>query len=175
MDAISIVILILLCLWGYSAGAVAKAGKSVELKPQVIDLVLVSVIWAGAIYTIVSLDLNRWLVVLVWLVLSVIVGVLAVWPRRHHEVDISRSKAQGQTPSSFIKRLWQGWAGFSRRIGGFHGRIVLSFLFFIPISPFALGVRLFSDPLNTKRRSGVTHWLPLTGKDVDLEQLRRQF
>jgi len=174
MIVISIVVLILLSLWGYCAGAVAKAGKTVELKPQIVDLFLVSAIWAGAIYSIAALDLNRWLVILLWLVISIIIGVVAVWPRKLPVDYVTSSKVQEQAPRGFVKRLWQSWASFSRRAGGFNGRIVLSFLFFIPIAPFALAVRLFMDPLSTKRRTKGTHWLPLLAKDVNLEQLRRQ-
>lgn len=47
MELISFIALILLSLVGYCAGAVSKAGKYVELKPQIIDLMLVTVIWPG--------------------------------------------------------------------------------------------------------------------------------
>ena len=175
MEAISFLVLILLCLVGYSAGAVARAGKSVELRPQIVDLVLVLVIWAGAIYCRVALDLNRWLVILGWLVLSIIVGVLAIWPRELREENVSSAKAPEGTPNSLPKRLWQSWANFSRRMGSFHSRIVLSLFFFTVITPFATAVRVFSDPLRIRHRTEVTHWLPRVGTDVDLEQLRRQF
>lgn len=175
MEAISFLVLILLCLVGYSAGAVARTGKSVELRPQIVDLVLVSVIWAGAIYCRVALDLNRWLIILAWLVLSIIVGVLAIWPRELREENVSSAKAPEGTPNSLLKRLWQSWANFSRRMGSFHGRIVLSLFFFTVVTPFATAVRVFSDPLRIRHRTEVTHWLPRTGTDVDLEQLRRQF
>ena len=175
METISFLALILLCLVGYSAGAVAKAGKSVELKPQIVDLVLVSAIWAGAIYCRVGLDFNRWLVILAWLVLSSVVGILAIWPRKLREESVSSSKALEGTPSSLVKRLWRSWANFSSRMGSFHSRIVLSLFFFTVVTPFALAVRFLSDPLGIKHRNEMTHWLPRTGTDVDLEQFRRQF
>jgi hypothetical protein len=175
MEAISFLVLILLCLVGYSAGAVARAGKSVELRPLIVDLVLVSVIWAGAIYCRVALDLNRWLLVLGWLVLSSVVGILAIWPRELREENVSSAKAPEGTPNSLLKRLWQSWSNFSRRMGSFHGKIVLSLFFFTVVTPFATAVRVFSDPLRIRHRTEVTHWLPRTSTDVDLEQLRRQF
>jgi len=175
METISFLVLILLCLVGYSAGAVAKAGKSVELRPQIVDLTLVLIIWAGAIYTKVALDLNRWLVVLVWVVLSIMVGILAIWPRRLREENVSSAKAPEATPNSLVKRLWQSWANFSRRMGSFHSRIVLSLFFFTVVTPFATAVRVLSDPLRIRHRTEVTHWVPRTETDVDLERFRRQF
>jgi len=69
METISFIVLILLSLVGYSAGAVGKAGKFVELKPRVIDLILVVLIWIGAIYSRVTFDLNKWLLILMWIIL----------------------------------------------------------------------------------------------------------
>ena len=82
MEIISFVVLILLSLVGYSIGAVGKAGKSVQLKPQVIDLILISCIWTGAILSRIALDLNKWFVVLVWIMLSILIAITAVWRRK---------------------------------------------------------------------------------------------
>jgi hypothetical protein len=51
--------LVLVSLAFYSVGAVAKAGKSVELRPQIADLFVISLLWAGAIFAGINLDLNR--------------------------------------------------------------------------------------------------------------------
>jgi len=175
MDAISIVVLILACPMGFSIGAAAKAGKSVILKPHIIDLVLVSVICAGAIYSKFELDLNRWLVVLAWVVFSIVVGILAIWPRRLHEVDIFSIKATEETPNGLVKGLWRSWVKFSRRTSTFHGRIILSLFFFTAVPPFALAIRFFSDPLGIKNQGKKPRWLSRTDAGADLEQLRRQF
>lgn len=175
MEVISFIVLILLSLVGYSAGAVGKARKSVELKPQIIDLILVSVIWAGAIYSRITLDFDKWLLVLVWVVLSVIIGVLAVWPRKLSEEKTLESNELKETSRNLLKKVWQSWGNFSKRMGNFQSRIVLSLFFFILVSPIALAVKMFSDPLRVKHQSNESHWLPKMKTKVDLEQSRKQF
>ena len=176
MEIISFIVLILLSLVGYSAGAVGKAGKQVELKPQIIDLILVSVIWAGAIYSRIVLDLNKWLAILVFVVLSSLIGVLAVLPRKLPEQEVLKTQRPKEAISSnLVKRLWQSWGNFSKRTGSFQTRILLSLFFFILVTPFALAVKVFSDPLSIKHESGDSYWLSKIKSEADLEQFRRQF
>lgn len=176
MEIVSFIVLILLSLVGYSAGAVGKAGKLIELKPQIIDLILVSVIWAGAIYSRIVLDLNKWLAILVFIVLSSLIGVLAVLPRKLPEQKVSNTQRPKEAISSnLVKRLWQSWGNFSKRTGNFQTRIFLSLFFFILVSPLALAVKVFSDPLSIKHESDNSYWLSKIKSETDLEQFRRQF
>jgi len=175
MEVFSYIVLLLLSLFGYSAGGVGKAGKSIQLKPQIIDLVLVSVIWAVAIYSRVVLDFNKWLMILAWVIISISMGIVAVWPRRLSEEKIPGKKLTKETPRNVLRRLWQGWASFSKRAGDFQSRVLLSVFFFILVSPFALAVKIFSDPLRIKYRSKDSLWSPKPKTKVDLEQFRRQF
>jgi len=175
MEIISFIVLILLSLIGYCAGAVSKSGKFEELKPQIIDLILVVTIWIGAITSRVILGLNKWLLILIWVVLAIIIGILAVWPRRLSDEKAPSSKRLKETSRNPLKKLWISWENFSKRMGGFQSRIILSFFYFIFVMPFALGVRIFSDPLNIKHQSSKSHWLPKKEIKTDLEQYRRQF
>jgi len=70
METLSFIVLILLSLVGYSFGAVAKAGKFIDLKPQIVDLIIVLLIWAGAICSRTIFDLNKWFLILMWVILS---------------------------------------------------------------------------------------------------------
>ena len=175
MEAFSFIALILLSLVGYSAGATRKAGRVVQLKPQIIDLILVAVIWAGAIYARIIVDLDRWLLILAWVILSSVVGMLAVWPRKLYARETASYEASKQTSRNPLKKLWRSWMDFSKRMGEFQSRIVLSLFFFVLVSPFALGVKIFSDPLRLKYRSNESHWLPKMKTEVNLEQSRKQF
>jgi len=138
MEAISYIVLVLLSLVGYAIGAVAKAGKSVELKPQIIDLALILFIWAAAISSKIILDLNRWLLVLVFIIISSLIGMLAVWPRKLTGQETASYEAPKPAPGNIFKRLWQSWKGFSIRMGSFQTRIIFSLCFFILASPVAL-------------------------------------
>jgi len=175
VEAVSFVVLILLSLVGYSAGAVGKAGKSVQLKPQVIDLILISVIWAGAIYSRIVLDLNKWLIILVWVILSSLIAMLAIWLRKLPEAKAFSKMVPKETRTNLLKKAWQSWGSFSKRMGNFQSGMFLSLFFFIVISPFALLVRVFSDPLRIRYRSNESHWLPKINTESSLEQFRRQF
>ncbi len=175
METLSFIVLILLSLVGYSAGAVGKAGKFADLKPQIIDLILVVIIWIGAITSRVIFGLNKWLLILIWVVLGIIIGILAVWPRRLSEEKAPSTKQLKGTSKNPIKKLWLSWENFSKRMGSFQSRIILSLFYFIFVTPFALGVRIFSDPLNIKHHSNKSHWLPKKEIKYDLEQFRRQF
>lgn len=175
MEVVSFIVLILLCLVGYSAGAVAKAGKSVQLKPQAIDLLMISIIWAGAIYCRIVIDLNKWLMILVWIILSGMIGCLAIWPRRLPEEKALANKEPKETSTNLLRKLWQRWKGFSERMGSFQSRIVLSLFFFVIVSPFALALKMFADPLQIKHQGGESHWLSRKEINTDLVQFRRQF
>jgi len=175
MEIISFLALILLSLIGYSGGAVGKAGNFLDLKPKIIDLVIVMLIWAGAIYSRLAFDLNKWLLILIWVILGSIIGILATWPRKVSEEKPQTIKKPKEPSSNPIKNLWQSWKNFSKRMGSFQSRIILSLFYFIFVTPFALGVRIFSDPLNIKHKSSKSHWLLKKEIKYDLEQYRRQF
>lgn len=175
MDVISFLMLVLLSLVGFSAGAVAKAGKSVQLRPQIIDLILISVIWAGAIYFRIVFDLNKWLVILLWLILSGLIGMFSVWPRQFPVEKDSIEKEPRKIAKNFLQGLWQSWRDFSIRMGSFQSRIILSLFFFTIVSPFALAVKTFSDPLKIRYRGNESHWLPKMRSETNLERFKRQF
>jgi len=159
VEIVSFIVLILLSSVGYCAGAVAKGGRFVQLHPQIIDLVLVSLIWVVAIYSTIVLDLSRWLAIPLWIILSSLIGVLAVWPRKLTEEKASSKEELKATSKNILNKLWQSWGNFSMRMGNFQSRIVLSLFFFTVISPFALAVKMFSDPLSIKCRNNTSHWL----------------
>jgi hypothetical protein len=175
MDVLSFVVLVLSCLFGYAAGAVTKAGRSVELRPRILDLALVLAIWAGAVYSRLAIDWNQWLLVIAWLGFSFTLGFLITWPRVFREEDAPRKMKGGRLTGGGLKRVWQSWSRFSALIGGFQSRLVLSLFFFTVFFPFAVATRLLSDPLGLKSRGKATYWLERKPVEVDLEQSRRQF
>ena len=104
METLLFIVLILLSLVGYFGGAVAEAGKFVDLKPQIIDVVLVSIIWAGAIYSRITFDLNKWLLILIWVILSIISGVLATLFRKLPEEKSLNKKEHAKVPTNLFKK-----------------------------------------------------------------------
>ena len=175
MEILSFIVLILLSLVGYSGGTAGKAGKLADIKPQLVDLIIVLLIWAGAIYSRITFYLNKWLLIIIWVVLSATIGVIAVLFRKLPKEQSTNNKEPKKLSKNPIKKLWQSWKNFSKRMGGFQSRIILSLFFFIFVSPFALAVKIFSDPLNIKNKSSKSHWLTKKEIKTDLEQYRRQF
>lgn len=175
MEVLSFVVLILLSLVTYSAGAVSQAGLLLDLKPQIIDLILVVMIWAGAIYSRITLDLNNWLLLVVWIIVSFTIGSLLTLARKVHMSKSLKREDSEITSNGPIKNLWQRWKDFSKRMGSFQSKIILSLFFFLLVSPFALAVKIFSDPLRIKPKSEKSHWLVKKEIQSDLEHFRRQF
>ena len=178
MEAISFIILILLCLVGYCLGAAWKAGKSKELKPQIIDLILILIIWGGAIYYRIVSDLNKWLMILIGVIISSIVGIFAIWPRRLPQESLLKSSPPREKKGSknLVTKIWQSWKNFSLRAGAFQSRIILSLFYFIFVTPFAVVVRVSSDPLRIKAKSkSKPRWFPKKELSHDSDRFKRQF
>ncbi len=176
MDALSYVVLVLLSLVGYSGGATGRTGKGTDLKPIVADLVLIALIWTAALYSRLTYDFNKWLLILVWVGISVVVGIVAASFRRIHRDAESEQEERAKIPHALIKRIWHRWTGFSKRMGSFQSRVMLSFFFFIIVSPAALMIKVLADPLRIKKKQELeTFWVAKTPSSAGLEDYRRQF
>lgn len=176
MEALSYIVLVLLSLVGYSGGATGRAGKKVDLKPVLLDLVLVALIWAVAVYSRLTYDFNKWLLILVWVGISVVVGIAAVSFRRLQRENESQQQETEYPSSGIFKRLWHRWTGFSKRMGSFQSRVMLSFFFFVIVSPAAVLIKVLGDPLSIKRKKSMdTYWLAKTPSSTEIEDYRRQF
>jgi len=173
METLSYIALILLSLVGYSGGAAGISGKQQEPKPELLDLILVCLLWAGAVFSRSELEINRWLLVLGFLLLGITLGCLSWLPKSHKKKIPAPEKIASEIlPKS---NLWQRWKNFSHRMGGFQSRLLLSLFYFILVTPFALIIKLFSDPLRLKEKPADSFWLPRPDSKTDLEDSRRQF
>jgi hypothetical protein len=73
-----------------------------------------------------------------------------------------------------FRRLWERWKSIAHAIGNFQARILLSAFYFLLLSPFGLGVKLFADPLRLKKRD-LPRWLPRKVESIERwESARRQ-
>lgn len=71
-----------------------------------------------------------------------------------------------------VRRLWAGWKRVARAIGDFQARVLLTLIYAVLVLPFGLLVRLFSDPLNIKKRPAT--WFEHPQETIDAEWARRQ-
>ena len=60
------------------------------------------------------------------------------------------------------------------KIGDIQARILLTLLYFAIFGPFAIAVRLRSDPLGLKHGTS-RGWRPITDAQTAMEEARRQF
>lgn len=84
-------------------------------------------------------------------------------------------KPEAITKRSALRDFWEAWKRFGKRMGDIQARALLTFFYFVLLSPFALAVRWWSDPLAIKARSA-KGWRP-RGDDQDTpkERAARQF
>lgn len=152
-----------------------RAGKHSDLKPSIVDVVLILFIWGGAIYSRLALDVNKWFLILLWVTLGVTVGIIAASVRRLPETTKSAQEKHERAPARARITLWERWKEFSKRMGSFQSRVILTLLFFLVVSPFAIAVRVLSDPLRIKSRPSESYWLFKKEMTTDLETFRKQF
>jgi hypothetical protein len=73
-----------------------------------------------------------------------------------------------------LRRAWDRWKIIAHKIGVFQSRLLLNIFYFLIVLPFGLGVRIFTDTLQIKRRSG-SHWISKVAGANNWEQAKRQF
>ncbi len=75
----------------------------------------------------------------------------------------------------WLRSLWQRWRRVGQVIGDIVGHVFLSLFYFTVLVPFALGVRLFSDPLDKGKRPRERGWAHRQTRDRTLDDARRQY
>jgi hypothetical protein len=74
-----------------------------------------------------------------------------------------------------VRALRRIWLVVAKKIGYVQSQLILTLIYFVVIAPFALAVRLFSDPLGL-RGTPSWHRLPDDGRSApSLSAIRQQF
>jgi hypothetical protein len=60
-------------------------------------------------------------------------------------------------------------------MGNYQGRLLFAFFYFIVVTPFGIGVRLFSDPLKVNPGAKITGWSERDSQRQKFEAAREQF
>jgi hypothetical protein len=74
----------------------------------------------------------------------------------------------------FLRKFWHAWKAFGRFMGNMIARVVLSLFYFTIFVPFAIGARLFTDPLSLKNIHQ-SLWVARRTGDQSLNEATRQF
>ncbi len=73
----------------------------------------------------------------------------------------------------WFRAAWHRWKRLAEKIGHFQAKLLFGLLYFLIVTPFALGVKLFSDPLGLKQAS--PSWRNVSRQTLTLEDARKQF
>jgi hypothetical protein len=73
-----------------------------------------------------------------------------------------------------LRKFWHAWKAFGRFMGNMVARVVLTLFYFTIFVPFAVGARLFTDPLALKH-SHESFWVARQTADQTLNEVARQF
>ncbi|MGA2588089.1 MAG: hypothetical protein ABSF88_13830 [Candidatus Aminicenantales bacterium] len=174
MSTLASLAVLLLALVGYAAGVALKSGKSGIRKPVILDVLIVVLMWGGAVASRSLLPVSRWLQLPAWIIIGLVLGylmTLAMTFSRGKRFPTPELKSETAGPK---KKKLRAWRDFSSKIGTFQSQILLGLLFLIVFAPVALAVRVFSDPLRIKGRGQGSHWSPKTEIPPDLEHFKRQ-
>ncbi|MEW6482359.1 MAG: hypothetical protein AB1397_05090 [bacterium] len=71
-----------------------------------------------------------------------------------------------------MKKIFDKWIELAHKIGNFNARVILSIFYFLFITPFALYIKIFKDPLKLKKRN---QWIEKKWVKPDILEARRQF
>ena len=76
---------------------------------------------------------------------------------------------------SMSRRLWEWWKRVARKIGDFNARVILTLFYFLLLMPFALLLKLFTDPLEIKKNAHKGWHIKKEKEDMTpLERAERQ-
>ena len=162
----------LLSLAGYSLGAVLHSGKKAPRRPRAADIVLLLVAGVALFAFGPRIPLSRWFLLPGGIAAGCALGLAAslAWG--------STGAACGARETNPLAAAQAGkrrpWREFGYKVGTFQSRAIMGLFYFLIVTPFALGVKLFGDPLGLKPSRGGSHWADKKRPASDLESFRRQ-
>jgi hypothetical protein len=72
-----------------------------------------------------------------------------------------------------LRRLWEGWKRFGKKVGDFQARFLLSVFYVVILAPFGLGMR-WADPLGLRQTGQGWRRRPPAAPDDPIARARRQ-
>ena len=163
--------LILLTLVGYSSGAVI-AGRRRKEPLGLLDFGIAVVFLALALGT--RSVLGKWLAILIWFILAGL-GSAVLTEIRYKDRGAKKGAFREREQKGRLRRTWNWWKVFATEMGNYQGRLLFAFFYFVIVTPFGIGVRLFSDPLKMKQPKRTTFWSERSSVSHELKDAQEQF
>jgi hypothetical protein len=73
-----------------------------------------------------------------------------------------------------MKSIWRAWVRCSNVLGRIILTLLMAVLYFIVFLPIGIGIRIFGDPLNTKKQAGDSFWKKRAPLSDTLDSVRKQ-
>ena len=73
-----------------------------------------------------------------------------------------------------LRKGWEGWKAFARIIGNFNSRVILTLFYFLVVGIFSLLIGRWKNTLR-KHPPSQSNWLPVSSKEMDLLNAKKQF
>ncbi len=74
---------------------------------------------------------------------------------------------------AILRAIWKRWKLVLKVVANFQGRVFFTLFYFIFVSPIAMAVKIFSDPLGIKKRAS-SYWRPVKEVSDKAGEARRQ-
>jgi hypothetical protein len=169
MNLLSTIALFMLIPVGYASGVTAGT-RWKSVKPTILDLVMVLLLWVGAFFF--RNTLGHLLSILVWLLIGFVLG----WTLARTRYGALKA---GEIPTideeaSIWRRVWQKWVLFAEEMSNFQSRMLISYFYFSIVLPFGLIAQLGDDPLQIKDQNNLSEWQSKENRSTTMEEVGRQ-
>ncbi len=74
----------------------------------------------------------------------------------------------------FWRRLWQAWLKFGHGLGNVMSWVWMPIFYYVIAMPFALGTKMFSDPLRLRIRPQKSYWTAKKLLKMDIRWAKSQ-
>ncbi|MFK7802024.1 MAG: hypothetical protein AB8G95_10355 [Anaerolineae bacterium] len=184
LHALATIALVMLTMVGYSSGiTLASRGKSVP--PVIYDLLIVLVMWIIAFATraqlLPALGNSQFFLLIAWLLIALAVGFIKTKLSYSSGLDAlpdselpEHAKVSEMVSTNPFKRAWEGWKLFAAEMGHIQGGLFMGFFYFIVVTLFGIGARIFTDPMALKTTPADSGWIERRPLDATLEEALEQ-
>ncbi|MFT5196518.1 MAG: hypothetical protein ACI9EW_003733 [Cellvibrionaceae bacterium] len=184
MEVISTIILIMLTMVGYSSG-ITLASRGKHALPVILDLLIILVLWTVALTTRPQvtplLGGSRFLLLIVWLLIAMLIGFVKTKLTRSSVIDMlpeselpDHAQAAEVAHLNLFKKAWEGWKLFAAEMGHIQGGLFMGFFYFIIVTVFGIGAKIFTDPMAIKSTPTTSGWVARKPLDATLEEALEQ-
>ncbi len=151
------------------------AGRGRVTSPTLFDLGTLLAVWTAAI--LVRDNLGRWSSILIWLLVAGLLstGFTALRRAQLPKKPLRRTGGLPLQGAGPFGRAWRTWKSFAHEMGNYQGRVLMALFYFAIVTPFAVLLKVFSDPLKVHDVPDQSSWAPRSDGDTTIEQARRQF